>query len=160
MDRAEVQRLFRQYYVQMYRMARTLLFDEQESKDVISDIFEHLLSGETVLSLDTEEHYLMTSVRNQCLKRLQHEEVRRQYKAHVQMEQKAMRSVADDRLSDIEEYVRQTLTSQQQRIFCQRFIHGYSYEEIAESEDISKVAVWKHLSHIITRIKQHFNPEP
>ena len=31
--------------------------------------------------------------------------------------------------------------------------------EIAKAEGISKVAVWKHLSHIITEIKKRFNPE-
>ena len=33
-----------------------------------------------------------------------------------------------------------------------------SFLKIAAKEDISKVAVWKHLSHIITSIKKHFNP--
>lgn len=159
MEKIAVQRLFKQYYVAMFRVARTLLFDEQECKDVVSDIFEHLLSENIVLLPDTEEHYLMASVRNQCIKRLHHEEVRRQFESIAQVEEKASRPVRDERLYDIEEYVRQALTPQQQRIFSQRFVHGFSYEEIAESEGISKVAVWKHLSQITTRIKQHFNPQ-
>ena len=30
-----------QHYAKMYRVARSILYDEQESKDVISDIFDY-----------------------------------------------------------------------------------------------------------------------
>ena len=72
MERIEIQRLFKQHYAKMYRMARTILYDEQESEDVVSDIFEDLLHGQTILKPETEERYLLTSVRNRCLKRLRH----------------------------------------------------------------------------------------
>ena len=65
---------------------------------------------------------------------------------------------SDDRLDDIVEYVVGHLSEQDRRIFGLRFTEGYSYEEIAAKEGISKVAVWKHLSHIITSIKKQFNP--
>ena len=43
MDNKEIEALFRQYYNRMYRMAVSILYDEQESKDVVSDIFGRLL---------------------------------------------------------------------------------------------------------------------
>ena len=61
--------------------------------------------------------------------------------------------------TDIVEFVVGHLSSQEGRIFRLRFTDGLSYEEIAKAEGISKVAVWKHLSHIITEIKKRFNPE-
>ena len=45
------QRLFKQHYAKMLRVARTILYDEQESKDVVSDIFEGLLRGRMMLML-------------------------------------------------------------------------------------------------------------
>ena len=60
----------------MLRVARTILYDEQESKDVVSDIFESLLRGGTMLKHDTEERYLLTSVRNQCLKHIRYQETK------------------------------------------------------------------------------------
>ena len=80
MERKEILRLFTQHYAKMYRVARAILYDEQESEDVISDIFERLLHGQKVLSCDTEESYLLISVRNQCFKRLRHEDVKLQIK--------------------------------------------------------------------------------
>lgn len=74
MEKKEISTLFRQYYGRMYGMAVSILYDEQESKDVVSDIFERLLESDTVLLPDTVEHYLLTSVRNSCLKRISQNE--------------------------------------------------------------------------------------
>lgn len=152
MKRETIERLFKQHYAKMQRVARTLLYDEQESEDVVSDIFESLLNGQTVLLPDTEERYLLTAVRNRCLKRLRHEAVKRAVDYEVSTE------VEDDRLTDIVEFAVSHLTEQEQRIFHLRFTDGYRYEEIAVAEGISRVAVWKHLSHVITEIKRQFNP--
>ncbi len=162
MEREAVKRLFMQHYVKMQRVARTLLYDVQESEDVCSDIFESLLRGETILVPGTEEHYLMTSVRNRCLKRLRHESVLQDYRqALARRSQRTTdnsQESEDDRLSDIVEFVVSHLSEREQRIFSLRFTEGCSYEDIATAEGISKVAVWKNLSHIITEIKKRFNP--
>ena len=143
-----------QHYVKMQRVARTLLYDEKESEDVCSDVFETLLRADMLLEPETEERYLMTSVRNRCLKRLRHEKLT---KALPQRGSGEGADIEDDRLSDIEEFVVSHLSEREQRIFGLRFSEGYSYEEIAVAEGISKVAVWKHLSHAITEVKKHFN---
>lgn len=155
MEREAVKRLFMQHYARMQRVARTLLYDVQESEDVCQDIFESLLRGETVLVPGTEERYLMTSVRNRCLKRLRHESVLQDYRQRTTDNNQES---GDDRLDDIVEFVVSHLSEREQRIFNLRFAEGYSYEEIALAEGISKVAVWKHLSHAITEVKKHFNP--
>ena len=151
MESKIIQRLFKQHYAKMLRVARTILYDEQESKDVVSDIFESLLRGQTVIMADTEERYLLTSVRNQCLKRIRHQETR------LRME--AATADDDERLADIVEFVVGHLTEQEQRIFHLRFTGGYSYDEIASAEGISRVAVWKHLSHALKEIRNRFNPK-
>lgn len=156
MNNEDVKRLFIQYYSKMYRVARSILYDEQESKDVVSDIFERLLNGNTVLIPDTEERYLLTCVRNLCFKRLAHGEVKRSMVEdymHHQVEE-----TEDNKLDEIADFARRTLSQQEQRIFDLRFTEGCSYEEIASVEGISKVAVWKHLSHLTNIIKEHFNP--
>lgn len=155
MEKDAIQRLFRQHYAKMYRVARTILYDEQESEDVVSDIFERLLHGQTVLMPDTEERYLMTSVRNQCFKRLRH--ISESLGSNGYTEPADDSEAEDERLTDIDEFVVSHLSSQEQRIFRLRFIDGCSYEEIATAEGISKVAVWKHLSHVLNLIRNHFN---
>ena len=158
METKIIQRLFKQHYAKMLRMARTILYDEQESKDVVSDIFEGLLRGRTMLMPDTEERYLLTSVRNQCLKRIRHQETKLRMEA-APVEQSSDAEDEDKRITDIVEFVVSHLKEQEQRIFHLRFIEGYSYEEIASTESISRVAVWKHLSHALKEIRNRFNPK-
>ena len=157
MERETVRQLFEQYYARMQRVARSLLYDEQESEDVVGDIFESLLSGSVVLLPGTEEQYLLMSVRNRCLKRLRHEQVVR--KAQLPGPSTDDDGLEDERLADIMEFVAARLTAQEQRILGMRFTWGYSYQEIARREGISRVAVWKHLAHAITAIKKQFNPQ-
>ena len=76
MERDIIQQLFRQHYAKMQRVAQTLLCDGQESEDVVCDIFEQLLQGKVMLLPGGEEGYLLTSVRNRCLKRLRHQAVK------------------------------------------------------------------------------------
>ena len=158
MERHDIQRLFKQHYSKMLRVARTILYDEQESKDVVSDIFEGLLRGRTELIADTEQRYLLTSVRNQCLKRIRHQETRRSMETAT-AGQAIDDEYEDERMTDIAEFVVSCLTEQEQRIFRLRFSEGYSYDEIASAEGISRVAVWKHLSHTLKEIKNRFNPK-
>ena len=171
MEREAVRKLFMQHYARMQRVARTLLYDVQESEDVCQDIFESLLRGETVLvpgAIDhsplTIDHFVATngaannggdSIHNgQCSMF----NVQCSSADNGQWSMFNGQCSSDDRLDDIVEYVVGHLSAQEQRIFGMRFSEGYSYEEIAQAEGISKVAVWKHLSHIITSIKKHFNP--
>ena len=155
MERQMIQQLFMQHYAKMLRAARTILYDEQESQDVVSDIFTSLLHGHTVLMPETAENYLMRSVRNRCLKQLRHTSV--PFAASGCAEPTDDFEKEDERLADIDEFVASRLSAQEQRIFRLRFSDGLSYEEIAAEECISRVAVWKHLSHALNLIKNHFN---
>lgn len=157
MKRKKIEALFKQHYAKMYRVARTILYDEQECEDVVSDIFEHLLDGDFVPRPEEEEQYLMASVRNQCFKRLRHEEVRRKSESIIaDSMHESDEDESDERMDDIIEFVVGNLTQQERRIFHLRFTEGYSYEEIALEQGISKVAVWKHIAHITNETKKHF----
>ena len=160
-----------QHYGKMQRVARTILYDEQAGEDVISDIFESLLRGRTALSAGTgdwedgaAERYLLTSVRNRCLKLLRRAPGQ-SLSSMVQADQLAVMASADaadaddELLSDIMSFAVSHLSEQEQRILHQRFTLGLRYSEIAAAEGISRVAVWKHLSHALNEIKKQFNPK-
>ena len=159
MEKKEISTLFRQYYERMYRMAVCILYDEQESKDVVSDIFARLLSSDTVLLPDTVEHYLLTSVRNSCLKRIAQKTNQQRIAMHYVSEQQLAESPKEDEmlLEQMIRFAQTHLTLQQQSIFKMRFLGGMKYEEIGEELGISRVAVWKHLSRIISMIREHLN---
>ncbi len=158
MEKKEISTLFRQYYGRMYGMAVSILYDEQESKDVVSDIFERLLESDTVLLPDTVEHYLLTSVRNSCLKRISQKTNRQRIAMLYASEQQMAASPEEDelRLEQMLHFAKTHLTPHQQCIFKMRFLGGMKYGEIGEELGISRVAVWKHLSNITKMIKEQF----
>ena len=158
MEKKEISTLFRQYYGRMYGMAVSILYDEQESKDVVSDIFERLLESDTVLLPDTVEHYLLTSVRNSCLKRISQKTNRQRIAMLYASEQQMAASPEEDelRLEQMLHFAKTHLTPQRLCIFKMRFLGGMKYGEIGEELGISRVAVWKHLSNITKMIKEQF----
>ncbi|MBR7093358.1 MAG: RNA polymerase, partial [Prevotella sp.] len=79
MTRKDVESLFKTHYTQMYHLALTLLFDEAESKDVVSEVFARLLSGSTVVRTDNARAFLLASVRHRCLNVLQHKQVKERF---------------------------------------------------------------------------------
>ena len=75
MTKEEFESIYRQHYAKMYRLARTMLYDADESKDVVSDIFAR--AGMKYHPQQNQmEGYLMTAVRNRCRDVLSHKSIR------------------------------------------------------------------------------------
>ncbi|MBQ7987022.1 MAG: sigma-70 family RNA polymerase sigma factor [Bacteroidaceae bacterium] len=66
MTRKDVESLFKTYYTQMYHLALTLLFDEAESKDVVSEVFANLLSGKTAIKREQSDAGISSAEREQA----------------------------------------------------------------------------------------------
>lgn len=159
MKKEIVEQLFRRHYPTMYRRALTILYDGQESKDAVCDIFERLLTTDIALEEATVEQYLLICVRNECLKRLEQKNARQRMARLYTNEHMLDNSTTRDeaRLHRLIEFAHSRLSTQEQTIFRLRFLDGKSYEEIGSQLGISRVAVWKHLSHLMTTIKEQFN---
>ena len=162
MTKKEVETLFRQHYAAMYRLARTILYDADESKDVVSDVFVRLLRGDVVVQADKMEGYLMMAVRNRCLDVLNHKSVREQVEKLFSQELKQHRIATrneDDRLDRLMRYIEWELPPLSQKILRLRFLREMSYEEVAQEVGVSKVTVYNHLSQSLQRIKEYFSKE-
>ncbi len=72
----DIEQLFRRHYEKMYNLARCILSDDDESKDVVSDVFTQILVDNIVLLPESEEGYLMRSVRNRCFNLITHKSVK------------------------------------------------------------------------------------
>ena len=76
MTKKEFENIYRQHYAKMYCLAKTMLYDADESKDVVSEIFARLLRDGDRPQKDRMEGYLMTAVRNRCRDVLSHKSIR------------------------------------------------------------------------------------
>lgn len=159
MTKEEFEHIYRQYYPQMYRIARTMLYDADECKDIVSDIFARLLRGGIMPDSDKIEGYLMMSVRNRCRDILKHKSIRERVE-HFFLQELAQSNIIaindDDRLERLMQFIEAELPALSQQIFRLKFLKEMSYEEVAHTTGVSKVTVYNHLSQSLLRIKDYF----
>ena len=162
MKENEIEQLFRQHYAQMAKLARTMLYDDEEARDVVSEVFAALIRSDIVPV--NIKNYLLTSVRNRCLSILEHKSVRAKFEQAYTLEMKSASQPAEegggeyqsnDRLGNLMTYAEQNLTKQTLRVFRMRHLQGMKYQDIADELGISRVMVYKHLTQAMEKIKEY-----
>ena len=162
MKENEIEQLFRQHYAQMAKLARTMLYDDEEARDVVSEVFAALIRSDIVPV--NIKNYLLTSVRNRCLSILEHKSVRAKFEQAYTLEMKSASQPAEegggeyqsnDRLGNLMTYAEQNLTKQALRVFRMRHLQGMKYQDIADELGISRVMVYKHLTQAMVKIKEY-----
>ena len=160
MTRKEIESLFNTHYTQMYHLALTLLFDEAESKDVVSDVFASLLSGRVVMRAVNAKAFLLASVHHRCLNVLQHKQVRERFARLLAEDTDTF--VSDNMVEEqmqMEElmcYVRDNLSPLEQKIFRLRYLREMTCQEVAETLNISRQTVHTHLKQMVEKIRKYF----
>lgn len=157
MKKEYIERLFRQHYAQMTRLARTLLYDDEEARDVVSEVFATLFK--TDIAPKNIESYLLMSVRNRCLNLIEHKSVRAKFEQVYTLEMRLGSEPIDDddRLRRVMTYAEQNLTEQTLRVFRMRHLQGMKYQEIADELGISRVMVYKHLTQAMEKIREYYH---
>ena len=104
----------------------------------------------------------MAAVRNRCLKRLRDKSNRERIIHLYSCEMQENNWEEDERrLVQLRHLAHTLLTSQELRLFTLRYLDGKDYKAICAEMGISRIAVWKHLSHIVKVLKENVkNLEP
>ena len=154
-DKQTFEQIFRHHYDGMFRLARRMLGDDAESKDVVSDVFASLLGkDETELKTDTLQGFLLTSVRNRCVNLLVHKQ--KEQAAIVNLKDNADEDSGQEKLNALRDYIDTRLPELSQKILRLRFQQGLKYREIADALQVSEVTVYNHLSQSLKQMKEHF----
>lgn len=99
-EKTDIERLFKRYYQPMYRVARSILYDCDECRDVVSDVFSHVLSEQIVLLPEKEEGYLVRAVRNRCLNIIVQKDIRERTAKLLLADAETVLSEQDNELLD------------------------------------------------------------
>ena len=159
--RSQIESLFKTYYTQMYHLALTLLFDEAESKDVVSDVFASLLSGKVVMRADKAKAFLLTSVHHRCMNVLQHKQVQERF-ARLLTENTDIQLISSNaaeeqmQMEELMRYVRDNLSPLEQQIFRLRYLKEMTCQEVAEALNVSRQTVHTHLKQSVEKIRKYF----
>ena len=161
MTRKEVESLFKTHYAQMYHLALSLLFDEAESKDVVSEVFASLLRGSAIVRADNAQAFLLASVRHRCLNVLQHKQVQKRFARLLMEDSKTLESkdTAEEQMhmEEMMRYLQNSLSPMSLKIFRLRYLQEMTCQEVAEVLNVSRQTVHTHLKQSVEKIRKYFN---
>ena len=161
-DQRKLEKLFKQHYRQMYRLATILLHDDAESKDVVHDIFARLLDGHSDLKEETAESYLLTSVRNRCLNVMRNrqiqERVERLYLLDLDMTITPTEKYEEE-LKTLYKGIDQLEPPVCRDVIVQHFRDGITFKEIAIRLGVSETTVYKHLHRALSQLRTHLKKQ-
>lgn len=159
MTTSELEILFKTHYAAMFRLAMSLLYDEDESKDVVSDVFASLLDGGLAIRSDNARGFLLTCVRNSCINVIWHKQMRERFMKLYSNSAEPLADGPDDSLTlnELREYIDNNLPPLSRRIFTLRFLHDMTCQQVADAVGVSRVTVHHHLSQSLEKINAYFN---
>ena len=159
MTRRELEILFKSHYATMFRLAMSMLYDEDESKDVVSDVFASLAAGGMTIKSDNARGFLLTCVRNSCINVIRNKQVRERFAKLYSNKAEPLADGPDDSLmlNELREYINTELPPLSRRIFTLRFLHDMTCQQVADAVGVSRVTVHHHLSQSLEKINAYFN---
>ena len=157
-DQRKLEKLFKQHYRQMYRLATILLHDDAESKDVVHDIFARLLDDHRDLREETAESYLLTSVRNRCLNVIRNRQIQERVERLYMLDLEATiipMERLDEELKSLYKGIELLEPPVCRDIILQHFRDGMTFKEIACCMGVSETTVYKHLRRALSQLRTH-----
>ena len=142
----------------MYRLAASILYDEDESKDVVSEVFARLMDSDVTLRPDTAEAYLLMGVRNQCRNVMERKQVRERFLRLLSEEatEPTITNSEQLRMTELMQYVEEHLPTLSQQIFRLRYLREMTCQEVADALGISRMTVHNHLKESVEQIRIYF----
>ena len=157
-DQRKLEKLFKQHYRQMYRLATILLHDDAESKDVVHDIFARLLDDHRDLREDTAQSYLLTSVRNRCMNVIRSRQIQERVE-HLYLLDLDTTITPTERLEEELRALHIGIDLLEppvcRDIIMQHFRDGMTFKEIACRLGVSETTVYKHLHRALSQLRTY-----
>lgn len=151
-DEKAFKKLYLVYYKELCAHARKYFADKEDAEEVVQDTLVKIWEQREKLSnVQSLRHYLYTSVRNQCVNRLEHLKVVRKHSECAATELKMIELQMDDSfelVKEIETKVKQamdTLPEQCGKIFKMKYVDGMKAKDIADATSLSQRTVETHI---------------
>jgi RNA polymerase sigma-70 factor (ECF subfamily) len=159
MTKSELEILFKTHYTAMYRLAVSLLYDADEARDIVSDIFASLLDGGMAIRSDNARGFLLTCVRNGCINVIRHKQMRERFIKLYSTAAEPQDCGLEDSvmLAELREYIDTQLPPLSRRIFILRYLQDLTCQQVADVVGVSRTTVHHHLSQSLERINAYFS---
>ena len=154
-SKQKFERLFKDNYPHMYRMAFSLVENADDAKDAVHQVFAQIWRGKPQICEDSIRGYLLAATRNQCLHMLRSRQLQRKMEEELQREtEDAQNEEREELLQQLQQVINDSLTEQDRRVLQLHYEDEMTYQETASVLGISASAVNKHITRSLAKIRQ------
>lgn len=161
-DKEAFRYLYEYYFAKMVLFAESYLYDEEEAKDVVQDLFFHLWKNAGTLQIDTSvKAYLFTSVRNRCLNVIRDRKIRDEH--NNKLFEAQLFSETEDVVIDEDVYRRlhealNSLPDKCREVILLKVWEGKKNKEIAEQLNIAETTVKTQVQRAYRMLRERLVP--
>ena len=154
-SKQEFERLFKDSYPHMYRMAFSMVENADDAKDAVHQVFAQIWRNKPRIANDSIRGYLLAATRNQCLHLLRSRQLQRQMEEELKQEITASENEErEELLQQLRQVIDNNLTEQDRRVLSLHYDDEMTYAETATVLGISASAVNKHITRSLAKIRQ------
>ena len=148
------ERLFKDSYPHMYRMAFSMVQNADDAKDAVHQAFAQIWRNKPQVAEDCTRGYLLAATRNQCLHILRNRQLQRRMEEELQRETAEQKDEEREELmQQLQQVIEGNLTEQDRRVLKLHYEDELTYEETASALGISASAVNKHITRSLAKIR-------
>ena len=157
-SKQEFERLFKDCYPHMYRLAFSMVENADDAKDTVQHVFAQIWRNKPRVADDSIRGYLLAATRNQCLHMLRSRQLQRQIEDEFRQDIAASENEErKELLRQLQQVIDNNLTEQDRRVLSLHYDEELTYAETASVLGISASAVNKHISRSLAKIRQTLN---
>jgi len=162
LDKRLFEQLFQEHFVHLCNFAQSFIYDLDEAKEIVQEVFTNLWLKKSEISTDRSiKSYLYTSVRNRCLNFIRdHKKFRSQL---LDLDTAGFDMAYDvdvSGISELEHKVEKAIDSLPEKcaeVFKLSRFEEMKYKEIGEKLNISKKTVEAQISKALKHLRQELN---
>ena len=161
LDRKSYQAIFEEFYNALSNYSNTIVHNHTDAEDVVQDVFIQLWNKRDSLQIETKiKYYLFTAVRNRSIEVLRKRKMHHKYVEEEKNVKESFEILGDDAedmvlKERLHRSIRQ-LPPKCQEIFVMNKLNGLTYNEIAESLNLSSKTVENQIARAFKLIRLKF----
>ena len=157
-SKQKFERLFKDNYPHMYRMAFSMVENADDAKDAVNQVFAQIWKGKPQVARESVRGYLLAATRNQCLHLLRSRQLQRQMENELRQDMAVSESDEHkELLQQLQQVIEDNLTEQDRRVLSLHYEEEMTYNETAKVLGISASAVNKHITRSLAKIRKNLN---
>lgn len=153
----EFETLYAETFEPSFRLALSLLHEEEDARDVVHEVYLRLWESDS--RVDNPKAYVIRAVRNSCISRIRHLDVREKVRMKLMLEPQPEEFDPEDfqqRNVEVLDAMDRLLTFREREVVDKIYMEGKSYKETVATLGVTVAAINKNVVGALKKLRTHF----